>query len=151
MFSQIVFFGSLLSAALLVGSMFGVWLVFNPAGLDFGLYTTLQQQSIRTLNTKMPVLGGVTILLTLTAAVLARLDAARLGLLLAALIFFVTAGLITRFLNQPINAVVMTWKAASPASGWEGLRDSWWRWHLLRLAVGLGGLSFLIAATLRRG
>jgi hypothetical protein len=40
--------------------------------------------------------------------------------------FFVVAGLVTRFGNQPINAVVMTWQASAPPSGWEEARDQWW-------------------------
>ena len=45
-------------AALLVGAMFGLWLILNPAGLAAGVYITLQQQAIRTLNRVMPVLGA---------------------------------------------------------------------------------------------
>jgi hypothetical protein len=30
------------------------------------------------------------------------------------------------------------------------LRDDWWRWHVLRMVVGIGGLCLLIAATLKR-
>ena len=57
----------------------------------------------------------------------------------------------TRFLNQPIDAIVMTWQRDAPPANWMRLRDEWWPWHLIRLAAGLGGLSLLIAATLKRG
>jgi len=151
MFSVMIDFADVLLAALVVGAMFGVWLVFNPAGLDANVYIALQQQGIRTLNKAVPALGAATILVTIAAAVLGRDDSARLSLLIAAVVCFVAAGLITRFLNQPINAIVMTWSSDSPPANWTGLRDEWWRWHLIRLLAGLGGLSLLIAATLRRG
>ena len=48
-------FVNLLLAALSVGAMFGVWLVFNPKGLDGAGYVALQQQGIRTLNVVMPL------------------------------------------------------------------------------------------------
>lgn len=149
MLATTIDFTDLLLAALVVGAMFGVWLTYNPTGLDATAYVAQQQQSIRGLNVTLPVLGGVTVLLTIFAAVLARGDRTRFTLLLTAAACFVAAGLITRFLNQPINAIVMTWSAAAPPADWMQLRDDWWRWHVLRLAVGLGGLCLLIAAMLR--
>jgi uncharacterized membrane protein len=151
MFVSMIDFASLLLAAVVVGAMFGVWLVFNPAGLDAGFYIALHQQGVRALNKTMPVLGAATILLTIAAATLGRANVMRFWLLIAAVVCFVASGLITRFLNQPINAMVMTWSTSSPPSNWTQLRDQWWRWHQIRLAAGLVGLSLLIAATLKRG
>ncbi|MGA8907819.1 MAG: DUF1772 domain-containing protein [Acidobacteriaceae bacterium] len=61
---------------------------------------------------------------------------------------FVVAGLVTRFVNQPINAIVMTWQNDAPPESWMDLRDRWWRWHAVRLFAGLGGLSLVILAML---
>jgi uncharacterized membrane protein len=151
MFSAIIDFANVLLAALVVGAMFGMWLLFNPSGLNARSYVELQQHGIRKLNLAMPALGAATILVTITAAVIGRGDSKRLWMLLATVACFVASGLITRFLNQPINAIVVTWSSDSPPANWTALRDEWWRWHLFRLAAGLGGLSLLIAATLRRG
>jgi uncharacterized membrane protein len=151
MLALMIDFANLLLVALVVGALFGARLFLNPVGFDASSYVVLQQQAIRTMNRVMPALGAVTILVTITAAVLGRDDRARLALLVAAVVCFATIGLITRFLNQPINAIVMTWSANSPPSNWTRLRDKWWRWHLIRLATGLVGLSLLIAATLKRG
>jgi uncharacterized membrane protein len=89
--------------------------------------------------------------LTIAAAALGRVNIVRFRLLTAAVVCFLASGLITRFLNQPINAIVMAWSASSPPSNWTALRDKWWRWHLIRLATGIIGLSLLVAATLERG
>ena len=151
MVAQMIDFANLLLAALVVGAMFGAWLFLNPAGLDAKSYVAVQQQGIRTLNRVMPALGATTILVTITAAMLGRDDRIRLWLLVATVVCLVGIGFITRFQNQPINAIVMTWHGDSPPSNWTGLRDEWWRWHLIRLATGLVGLSLLIAATLKRG
>ena len=151
MFPLLISFASLLLASLLVGALFGVWLFLNPAGLDANSYVAVQQQAIRTMNRVMPALGAVTILLTITAAALGRGDNARFGLLAAAVACFISIGLITRFLNQPINAIVMAWGAGSPPADWTGLRDAWWRWHQVRVITGLVALSLLIVAMLRLG
>ena len=72
MLTEAIDFADLLLAALLVGTMFGMSLILNPAGLAAGVYITLQQQGIRTLNRAMPGLGAVTTLLTSVAALLGR-------------------------------------------------------------------------------
>lgn len=140
---------ALLSAALVVGTMFGVWLSFDPMGLSAAAYVVQQQRCIRSLNVIMPALGGVTVLLTTAGAVLSIGDRARLILLVCTAACFVAAGLITRFANQPINAAVMTWSAEAPPADWARRRDDWWRWHIRRTVFGLGGLCLLIAAALK--
>jgi len=150
MYSAVVDFTNILVAALLVGTMFGVWLVFNPAGLSGSNYLAVQQQGIRTLHPVMPALGAVTILVTIAASVLGRENRTRLWLLIAAVTCFAAAGLITRFRNMPINSIVITWSGDSLPANWTGLRDGWWRWHCIRLIAGLAGFSLVIAAALRR-
>jgi uncharacterized membrane protein len=150
MFIAILDFANMLLAALLVGAIFGIWLILNPVGVDASSYVVLQQQAIRAVNKVMPALGAATILLTLGAAVFGRNDSTRFRLLLATVICFVVVGLVTRFLNQPINAIVMTWKKESPPADWTVLRDQWWRWHLVRLGTSVTGLCLLIVSLLKR-
>jgi uncharacterized membrane protein len=149
MFATAINFLSLLSAALVVGTMFGVWLTFNPKNLGAATYVAQQQRCIRSLNVIMPLLGGVTVLLTVVTASLSGNDRTRLGLLAGAAVCFVAAGVITRFANQRINAVVMTWSADAPPADWTRRRDDWWRWHIRRMACGLVGLCLLIAGILK--
>lgn len=149
MLSTTVRFISLLLTSLLVGTMFGIWLGFNPAALTATAYIEMQQNAIRALNVSLPVLGFVCILLTVVLAVLTKNDKRGRYLLVAAVICLVTAGLITRFANQPINAVVMTWSPQAPAADWMELRDTWWNWHVLRTAAGVGALAFALLAALR--
>ena len=141
---------NLFLSALLVGAMFCVWLVFNPVQLDASHYIILQQQGIRTLHPTMPGLGALTILLTFASAVLARESKMRTSLLIGTAVLFIISGVITRFANMPINAIVRGWNSAAPPDNWTALRDAWWRWHCLRLCSALGGLILLIIATLER-
>jgi hypothetical protein len=140
-----------LCASLLVGAMFGYWLIFDPNGLTAAQYVPLQQQGIKGFNGTMPVLGAATLAVTAAAAVMARHDPARAAMLAAASVAFLVPGLITRFINQPINAVVITWSPAAPPADWTLLRDSWWRWHVVRLICGFGGLFLLTLANLTGG
>ena len=147
---SIVYFANIFLAALVVGTMFGIWLGYNPVDLSPSAYIEQQQHAIRALNVTMPVLGALTALLTLTSAILTRGDRRRLALLVAVLACFVAAGVVTRFLNQPINAVVMTWSALAAPTNWVDLRDEWWRWHIVRTVFGIAGLGLLIAANVVR-
>lgn len=139
-------FVGLLLTSLLVGAMFGVWLGFDPAALSATAYVEMQQNAIRALNTSMPLLGLVCIVLTVALAVLTRHDRRGCILLVAAAVCLVAAGLITRFANQPINAVVMTWSAQAPAANWAELRDTWWHWHILRTVGGVAALALALLA-----
>ncbi len=150
MLANMIDFADLLFAGLLAGAMFAVFLMMRPAGLDAATYVLQQQNAVRAFNNIMPLLGGLAVVLTLAAALAAGENRARTVLLVAAALCLIAAGLITRFLNQPINAVVMTWSAQAPPADWTMLRDEWWRWHLVRLACALTALALVIAAALRR-
>ena len=139
-------FASLLLTSLLVGTMFGIWLGFNPAALSASAYVELQQNAIRALNLSLPVLGLVCIVLTASLAVLIKHDQRTRYLLVAAVVCLVAAGLITRFANQPINAVVITWSPQAPAANWAELRDTWWYWHVVRTIAGVAALALALLA-----
>lgn len=143
-------FVSLLLTSLLAGTMFGIWLGFNPAALTAGAYIEMQQNAIRALNTSLPVLGAVCILLTIALAMLTKDDKRGRYLLVGAAVCLMIAGLITRFANQPINAVVMTWTPQAPAADWSELRDVWWRWHILRTVAAICALALALLAALGR-
>jgi uncharacterized membrane protein len=145
MVTSLRFIGLLLTS-LLVGTMFGIWLGFNPAALSATAYVEMQQNTIRALNVPLPLLGFVCIVLTVALAVLVRHDKRARYLLIAAALCLVAAGLITRLGNQPINAVVMTWSAQAPAANWMELRDTWWHLHILRTIAGLAALLLALLA-----
>ena len=145
---SILGFLNLLLGALVIGTTFGIWLGYDPADLTAGAYVELQQHAIGALNVILPALGALTIALTIASAVLARSDRRSFGLLLGACACFVIVALCTRFANQPINAVVMSWSPAAPPADWAALRDRWWHWHELRTAIGVAGLSLLLPGQL---
>jgi uncharacterized membrane protein len=131
--------------ALLVGTMFGIWVGFDPASLSASGYVEQQQNAIRSLNTLLPAMGAICIVLTFVLAYLA--PRGRDLLIAAALLMLVTAA-VTRFGNQPINAVVMTWSVRAPAANWAQLRDQWWQWHIVRSVTGIGAFLLLVIEAL---
>jgi uncharacterized membrane protein len=143
-------FVSLLLTSLLVGTIFGIWLGFNPSALTATAYVEMQQNAIRALNTTLPALGLLCALLTAALAALTKNDKRGRYLLVAAVVCLAMAGLVTRFGNQPINAVVMTWSPEAPAANWMELRDTWWHWHILRTVAGVAALALALLAALRR-
>ncbi|MDO8481803.1 MAG: DUF1772 domain-containing protein [bacterium] len=140
-------FANILLAGLIVGTLFGIWLGFNPAGLTASAYVEQQQNAIRALNVTMPILGAICIVLTITHAFLVRSSRAVFYLLLVGVIFLIVAGLVTRFGNQPINANVITWLASAPPSSWMEARDQWWTWHIVRTLAGVAGFVCIVAAS----
>lgn len=132
---------AMLVAMLVVGTVFGIWFGFAPHSLSATAYVEMQQQMIRALNVKMPILGAVSIAFTLGCAYLARGERRALWLL--------GMGAVTRFLNQPINAIVIGWPPSAPPPEWEVLRDSWWRYHGIRMLFGVAGFCLLSAGLLR--
>src|SRR5579872_6016157 len=132
MISNLIDFADVLLAALLVGAMFGVWLMLNPARRNAGLYITLHQQGIRTLNTALPAFGAATVILSIAATVLAYDQSARFSLLAVSAVCFAAAGMITRLQNQKINAIVITWNSDAPPANWRNVSDEWLRWHVIR-------------------
>ncbi len=148
MAEQTATFLGLLFGALVMGSMFAVWQLFRPGDVGAAEYLLLQQRAIRAFNGLLPALGLSTIVMILISCWLSRDEANRLWLLLGAALCFVVAGFITRFLNQPINAKIVTWTIDTLPADWTDLRDSWWHWHTIRLSAGAGGFVLLIAAAL---
>lgn len=135
---------TLLLAMLVVGTVFAIWFGFDPMPLTAAAYVEVQQEMIRALNVKLPIMGAITILLTLGSAYLARANRPAFTVLLVAAGCFIVMGGVTRFLNQPINAIVIDWLPSSPPPSWTTLRDDWWGYHTIRVVAGLIGFTSLV-------
>jgi len=146
--TTIIRFITLLLVALLVGTMFGIMIGFNPAALTPSTYVEQQQHAIRALNTIMPLWGVACIILTIVLAILTKEDRLKRYMFLSAMVCLIVAGVATRFGNQPINSVVMTWTPQTPPSNWIELRNLWWQWHIVRTMAGVAALCLIIVSVL---
>jgi len=150
MTTRIIRFCNIVMVALVAGSIFGIWLGYNPKDLSAPTFIEQQQNAILALNTLMPVLALITILLTLASAFLQRKDKKALSVLLVASAFLIIGGLITRFGNQPINSIVMTWDMNTPPSNWMELRNQWWFFHELRTLSAFIGLCLIAWTSIKK-
>nr|WP_295890040.1 anthrone oxygenase family protein [uncultured Devosia sp.] len=137
---------ALVLLGLVVGSMFGIWRGYDITTYAPATFIEVHQGSVRGLNVLLPALAAASLILVLILAAIARQRPAVLGLYLATAAAIIAGGVITRLLNQPINDQVMAWTSASIPADWTALRDRWWSWHQVRLAVTLGAQLLLIAA-----
>src|SRR5690606_41416760 len=105
---------ALLLLGLVAGSMFGIWRGFDFTTYTPATYVEVHQGSVRGLNVLLPAMAMASIVLVLLLAVLARQRPAVWGLYLAAALAMVAAGLVTRFLNQPLNSRIMACTPQAP-------------------------------------
>lgn len=143
--SSLLHVASIVVASLLIGAMFGIWRGYDPAFYSPATFVEVHQGAVRGLNFLLPAMGLVAIAMAATLAFLARRRRPVFWRYTAAAAALAVAGIITRFGNQPLNDVVMGW-GTTPPEGWETLRDTWWSWHLARLAAGFIGEILLIGA-----
>lgn len=147
---NIIRFVLLVLMALLVGSMFGILIGYNPASLSASAYVQQHQNAVRSLNTLFPVMGAICIVLTVILAFRSGTQRHSRYLLVAAVFLMLVAALVTRFGNQPINAIVMTWSTQVQPTDWEQLRDQWWQWHVARTVTAILAFSFVVVAVLSK-
>jgi Domain of unknown function (DUF1772) len=134
---KIIRFCTILLSGLIAGTLSGIWIGYNPHSLSAVSYLEQQQNAINALNTLMPVLGLITIILTVTSAWLQKNNKPIMGTLLTAVVLLIIAGLTTRFGNQPINKIVMEWGTTTIPANWMSLRDKWWLFHIVRSVLSI--------------
>ena len=146
----IIRFIDTLMAGLMAGALWVIWIGYNPKSLSATAYVEQQQSVIKALNTLMPLLGLMVILLTLALAYLQKEDRSVFLILLTAAIFLIISGLVTRFGNQPINSIVMQWEQADIPGEWIALRNTWWSWHIVRTITTLSAFCLIVWANIRK-
>ena len=144
--SNLLHTASLVVVSLLVGAMFGIWRGYDPILYSPATFVEVHRGAVQGLNLLLPAMGLAAIAMTAGLAFLARKRRPVVWLYVAAAAALAIAGIVTRLGNQPLNDVVMGW-GATPPEGWETLRDTWWNWHLVRLAAGFAGEVLLINPT----
>ena len=128
----------ILVLALFTGTLFGIWIGSNPLKLSAAAYVEVTQNMLRSLGPVMQVLGPLSIILTITLAVL--LKGRERYLLFAAVGCIIATAIITFVVNQPINSELMTWSIDTPPANWMELRDRWWSGHVARTLTAIAGL-----------
>lgn len=150
MTTLIIRFLNILMTGLVTGTMFGIWIGYNPRNLSVQTYVEQQQSVIKAINTLMPVLGLITIILTVTSAMLQKDNYTVLVILLIAAVLLIISGLVTRFGNQPINTIVMSWNKTNVPVNWADLRNKWWSFHIIRTITAFLAFCLIVGAFMRK-
>lgn len=137
---------ALMMLGLVTGSMFAIWQGYPIVGYSPSTFVEVHQAAVRGLNAVLPALAAAALALIAVLAIVARRQPPVMWLYVVIAVLVVAGGLVTRFFNQPINAQVMTWTAASLPADWSDIRARWWTWHQVRMATTLVAEVLLIAA-----
>lgn len=143
---SVIIFINIIFVALVTGTMFGIWIGYNPKTLSESTYIEQQQNMISHLNVLMPMLGMIGIIFTALHAFLQKSNKINFYSLLFAVLLLIASGLITRFGNQSINEIVMTWSLDSSPENWEDLRNKWWSLHIIRTITAITALFIIVRA-----
>lgn len=135
--------------ALVAGSTFGIWRGYDPSAYSPVTFVEAHQGVVRGLNVLLPAMAFGAIACTAALAYLSRRASVPFRTYLAAIAFMIAAGVITRFINQPINAEIMQWSTTSLPDHWQSVRDTWWTWHVIRTIASMAALVTLVSAVLQ--
>ena len=69
-------------------------------------------------------------------------------MLLLAAGLLIVSGIVTRFGNQPINAIVITWNLEAIHDTWTALRDKWWTFHIMRTLAAMISFALIVWVTI---
>ncbi len=150
MTKSIIRFLNLIIAALLAGVSFGIWIGFNPLSLSPSTYIEQQQNMIGALNLLMITLVFSATVITIISAILQKSNKPVFITLLIAALFFIACIVISRFGNQPINKIIMTWKPDSLPGNLSELRDKWWSFHIMRTIAELIALFLVTLVSIKK-
>lgn len=143
-------FVNVILISLIAGILVGIWLGYNPKDFSAHTYIEQQQSVISAFNVFMPVLGLITIIVTVVNAFSQKVNRDVFVMLLLAALLLIVSGLVTRFGNQPINSVVMTWSPDTPPDNWIELRDKWWSLHIVRTFASFFALCLVVWVSIKK-
>ena len=150
MIKSFILFLNIILASLLAGVSFGIWIGFNPVNLSPSAYIEQQQNMLKALNVLMITLVFSATVITIISAFLQNSNKPVFITLLIAAAFFISCILISRFGNQPINKIIMTWTTGSLPDSLSELRNKWWSFHIMRTIAELIALSLITWASIKK-
>ena len=146
---SIIQIAAITSIALVAGSTFGIWLGYNPLFYSASTFVEVHQGAVKGLNFLLPAIAMTAIVCVIVLAYRIRRSGTPFYLYLLALALIMSGGLITRFINQPINADIVNWSPTSLPDGWQSVRNTWWTFHIVRTISSITAMVLLIIAVLQ--
>ena len=142
---------SILLSALVAGMFYGPWAALSRSMNAFEpeVFLAIVDRMNRNMAPVMTVLMPAAFLSIVPVLFLSYPAQPRtFYLTLAGFVFFLSALLVTMFVEVPIVEEIVTWKVDTLPANWQQLRDRWRRFHVIRVVAGLASLVFLLAGAI---
>ena len=146
----------LITAILLVlvtGVFWGTWFSLSRTmhTLAADLFVTIGKEIMKNVAVAMSIIMPASIICLLLLLIGSwKTGTVYFYCILAALILFIIALIITLAVEVPIDNQIKTWTVATTPADWEDIRDRWERYHTIRTFLTLACTSFFIVALLNR-
>lgn len=141
MITDLLAVAALVGSGVVAGVLFAVALSVLPAlfAMPADRYVYTHQLVGRRWDPTMPIIVLTSMVLDIVLAVLTRAEPAALFATAAVLLLGVSV--VSHFCNVPINRVVKALDPDKVPPDWRDPRPLWRRWHLLRTALALLGVT----------
>ena len=141
---------SITLAALVMGIFWGPWLALTRSisTLAPDTFVVVVHRLDENLGGIMGVLFPVTLLSMIPVIILTVGQPASFILAILGFALFLLALVVTAAVEVPIVKQIRGWTVSTVPRDWEGLRDRWVSFHLLRVVPGIVGVAVLIAGAL---
>ncbi|MCA2228512.1 anthrone oxygenase family protein [Nonomuraea aurantiaca] len=141
MITDLLSIAALVGSGVVAGVLFAVALSVLPAlfAMPADRYVYTHQLVGRRWDPTMPIIVLSSMTIDVVLAVLTRAEPAVLFATAAVLLLGVSV--VSHFCNVPINRVVKSLDPDEVPPGWRDPRPLWRRWHLLRTALALLGVT----------
>ncbi|MET8869448.1 DUF1772 domain-containing protein [Nonomuraea sp. NPDC004580] len=141
MITDLLAVAALVGSGVVAGVLFAVALSVLPAlfAMPADRYVYTHQLVGRRWDPTMPIIVLTSMVLDIVLAVLTRAEPAALFATAAVLLLGVSV--VSHFCNVPINRVVKSLDPDKVPPDWRDPRPLWRRWHLLRTALALLGVT----------
>jgi uncharacterized membrane protein len=138
---------------LITGVFWGTWFSLSRTmyHLPAEMFIAIGKEIIRNVAVPMSIIVPAALLGLVVLLIKAwKVKSVYFYCILATLVLFIAALLVTVIVEVPIDNQIKTWSAASVPAGWESIRDRWEHFHTVRTWVALVGITFFIVAILNR-
>ena len=138
---------------LVAGLFWGTWFSLSRTmnELHAEIFITIGKEIMKNVALTMSIIMPASILCLLILIIRSwKIKTVYFYCILAALILFIIALIITVGIEVPIDNQIRTWTVATIPSGWQNTRDKWEFYHTIRTFVSLSSVAFFIIALINR-
>jgi uncharacterized membrane protein len=138
---------------LVTGLFWGTWFSLSRTMYELppGVFITIGKEIIKNVAVPMSIIMPASLIGLLILLVKSwKIKSVYFYCILAALVLFIIALIITVGIEVPIDNQIKTWTDTTTPADWQSIRDRWEFYHAARTFVSLGGFAFFMIAIMNR-